>query len=182
MVEQLVNSWVLNSHCNIVNPASLVVSQVLDSSPYCETQGHYCESIITPVPRGIVHQLASFHTYYTIHLYADDEQCWLFTHYYYTVHPVLLPLLLLLLLIFHFYLLVTVYLQPWLWGQVDTAIWILEKAPTSATLANADGMSPLHIIAARTQRAWRAGWVTAGQVLNDISYCCMRQEASNFWP
>lgn len=31
-------------------------------------------------------------------------------------------------------------------SQVETAIWILENAPTSATLANADGMSPLHII------------------------------------
>ena len=34
-------------------------------------------------------------------------------------------------------------------GQVETAIWILENAPTSATLANADGMSPLHIIVPR---------------------------------
>ncbi|CAJ1374718.1 unnamed protein product, partial [Effrenium voratum] len=32
-------------------------------------------------------------------------------------------------------------------SQVETAIWIVEKAPATATIPNADGMSPLHIIA-----------------------------------
>ena len=34
-------------------------------------------------------------------------------------------------------------------SQVETAVWILEKMPRTATLTNADGLSPLHIIAPR---------------------------------